>query len=76
MDTYQRGNRDGLLAFAAECDEEAARQEAEGRKWETSRHNAGLRTAEMYYARSGVLSAVARTARRRAEALPLDPEAS
>jgi hypothetical protein len=34
-----------------------------------------LRTAEMYYARSGVLSAVARTARRRAEALPLDPEA-
>lgn len=75
MTAYQRGNRDAMLSFVAECE---ARADAMRRSAERLRKHptmGDMLGTERYFAVDAWTSA-ADLARRRAEALPEDPEAA
>lgn len=80
MDTYQRGNRDGLLALAKWADDMAKVhkvdyeqiQEGISRNSLTALRYEGTVTRSII--RSEVYRDIAAYARRMAEALPIDPE--
>jgi hypothetical protein len=82
MTPYQRGNRDGLLAFAAWARQQANLHGAEVEKCaaiELAPVNEVQRKAAQNVStnavrRMAVYDAVARKAERMAKALPLDPE--
>ncbi len=71
-DTYQRGNRDGLLSFAAECDARAESEKQQAEKLRRHRTLGERLATNRLYAAEAWHEAAA-LARRRAEALPEDP---
>lgn len=82
MNAYQRGNRDGLLAFAAWA-REAANIEWRESEWckgqelasENDRQRHGARSiGTAALRRMAIYNSVAREAERMAQALPMDPE--
>jgi hypothetical protein len=78
VNTYQRGNRDGLLNVALEMDAAAALEQAEVDRYS----NPSANPATVARVRHGCLirretwRAAAALVRRRAEAMPEDPEAT
>lgn len=82
MNAYQRGNRDGLLAFAAWA-REAANIEWRENEWckeqelasENDRQRHGARSiGTAALRRMAIYNSVVREAERMAQALPMDPE--
>lgn len=71
---YQRGGRDALLAVAAELDVMASRAAADADKWRGSAHSLAQRLLEIAAAGRETAMACAALCRRRAEALPEEPE--
>lgn len=74
MTAYQRGNRDGLLSFAAKCDGQARQALEQAESWDAARHSQAPRLAELWHARAAVWLYVSDIARAAAESLPIDPE--
>lgn len=69
-DTYQRGNRDALLSFAAECEARAAGDRITAARLDGEGHKL---LADGCYSAAGAWAEAADLARRRAEAMPEDP---
>ena len=74
MTPYQRGNRDGLLSFAATCEARANDENDQGDHLAKHRTMGERLSVNRYYAAAAWMDA-ARLARVAAEALPEDPEA-
>lgn len=72
MTPYQRGNRDGLLLFAAACDLRAHAEDEAGDQLKRHPTMGERLSTQRYYAAEAWANA-ARLARVRAEALPDDP---
>ena len=69
---YQRGNRDGLLSFAATCEARAHAEDEEGDHLAKHRTMGERLSVNRYHAAAAWMDA-ARLARVAAEALPEDP---
>lgn len=74
MTAYQRGNRDGLLAFATWCDAQAEAAREQEAWWSTKYGLSAQRTVDVESGRASAFAEAAQQARKAAEALPEDPE--
>jgi hypothetical protein len=80
MNTYQRGNRDGLLSFAIWLEERADEWQKEAKRLDTLIKKAGSAieqhkmTVTNALFRAAAYREAATGARRQAESLPHDPE--
>ena len=73
MTPYQRGNRDGLLAFALDCERLAEKHRVDAKRYAQHPTLGHLLTTQRHFA-AAALDDTARLARTRAEALPDDPQ--
>ena len=81
MNAYQRGQRDGLLAVAAELDRDATASHEQARWWAEKGDHARApencyRASEGHLMQASATANAAALCRRRAESLPDDPEDS